>query len=55
MLLTKKTFTTLDNNGCEFRVHAFYSELSEDRYYAIGLNVEAETLEELKRLVADID
>lgn len=56
--LTRRTFTTQDTKGCFFTVKSYHTiENNGDRasvYYADGLNVEAKTLKELKKLVSKI-
>ena len=57
-LLTKRTATTLDSRGCEFRytmcrVRDSWGDVIEQRYEAMG--VSAATLDELRRLVGEAE
>ena len=57
-LLTKRTATTLDTRGCEFRytltrVRDWLGDTIEQRYEAMG--IAAATLEELRRRVGELN
>lgn len=57
-LLTKRTATTLDTRGCEFRytltrVRSSWGDTIEQRYEAMGIT--AATLEELRRRVGELN
>ena len=59
MTLTRRIRTTEDANGCEFRYTLLRSrdsarEIAEQVYIAHNLGVQAETLVELKRRVANL-
>ena len=57
-LLTRRTATTLDTRGCEFRstmvrVRDSWGDVIEQRYEAMG--IEAATLDELRRRIGELD
>lgn len=58
--LTSKTFMTKDSKGCEFKCQCQIvrqypgGPIVESHYYADGLNVEANTLYELKDKIAEL-
>ena len=57
-LLTRRTATTLDTGGCEFRytmtrVRDWLGETIEQRYEAMG--IAAATLDELRRRVGELN
>lgn len=66
-MLSSKRFTSKDTNGCEFICQAWYSRdkiydfekqkfvvITDDIYEAIGLNVKANSLKDLKEKVASL-
>jgi len=59
MKLTKRTFTTRDASGCEFKCSVYIEreytgEIASKAYAAVGLGIEAETLEQLKEKVSSL-
>ena len=65
MKLVKRTITTKDNHGCEFRAvvvssYEFddlpvkFNNLVERKYIAVGLGIQADTLDKLKEIVSKI-
>ena len=67
-MLTKKTFTSKDNNGCEFKVLALYGDTSytytestgkwtkkrDCDFYAFNNTIHAKSLKELKEKVSNL-
>ena len=57
MKLTRRTFTTKDNNGCEFKCESYHSienGIRESKYYAVGMEKSSITLKELKKIISNI-